>query len=103
MLDQPQHCVRRRIDFDALTWQALNHLSFDTSKSVQELADEAFRDLLKKYRRPLTLKDMLQESIHMLPANDRGGNLGDEELGKHGHDRQRQDRGKTQQAFESVR
>jgi len=70
MLDQSQHDVRRRIGFDALTWQALNHLSFDTSKSVQELAEEAFRDLLKKYRRPVTLMAMLQESIRMLPAND---------------------------------
>jgi len=39
--------------------------------SVQELADEAFRDLLKKHRRPTTLKDMLRESARSHPANDR--------------------------------
>jgi hypothetical protein len=38
---------------------------------VQELADEAFRDLLKKHRRPTTLKDMLRESARSHPANDR--------------------------------
>jgi hypothetical protein len=39
-------------------------------KSVQELADEAFGDLLRKYRRPVTLKDALRDSARLLPAND---------------------------------
>jgi hypothetical protein len=39
--------------------------------SLQELADEAFRDLLKKHRRPTTLKDILRESARSEPANDR--------------------------------
>jgi hypothetical protein len=38
--------------------------------TIQELADEAFRDLLKKYRRPTTLKEMLRESARSQPAND---------------------------------
>lgn len=38
--------------------------------SLQELADEAFRDLLKKHCRPVTLKDMLRESVRQQPAND---------------------------------
>jgi hypothetical protein len=38
---------------------------------LQELADEAFRDLLKKHRRPVTLKEMLRESARSHPANDR--------------------------------
>jgi hypothetical protein len=63
--------VRRRIEFDAETWHALHKLSLDRMMSVQELADEAFRDLLKKHRRPTTLKDMLRESARSHPANDR--------------------------------
>jgi hypothetical protein len=39
-------------------------------KSVQDLAEEAFRDLLKKHRRPTTLKEMLRDSVRMQPAND---------------------------------
>ena len=39
-------------------------------RRVQELADEAFRDLLKKHRRPTTLKEMLRESARSHPAND---------------------------------
>jgi hypothetical protein len=62
--------VRRRIEFDAAIWHVLNNLSLDTGKRLQDLADEAFRDLLKKYRRPVTLRDALRESVRMHPAND---------------------------------
>lgn len=64
--------VRRRIEFNAETWQALHKLSLDSMKSLQDLADEAFRDLLKKHRRPVTLKDMLRESARAHAANDDG-------------------------------
>jgi hypothetical protein len=47
-------------------------LSLDSMKSLQDLADEAFRDLLKKHRRPTTLKEMLRESARAHPANDHG-------------------------------
>ena len=59
--------VRRRIEFDAAIWHVLNNLSLDTGKRLQDLADEAFRDLLKKYRRPVTLRDALRESVRMHP------------------------------------
>jgi hypothetical protein len=62
--------VRRRIAFDTDTWFAFDRLAKDRMVSVQELADEAFRDLLKKHRRPTTLKEMLQESVRSHPAND---------------------------------
>jgi hypothetical protein len=62
--------IRRRIEFDAQTWNALDRLAKDRMATVQELADEAFRDLLKKHRRPTTLKEMLRESIRAQPAND---------------------------------
>lgn len=62
--------VHRRIEFDAETWHALNQLSLDTGKRLQDLADEAFRDLLKKHRRPITLRDALRETVRMQAAND---------------------------------
>jgi hypothetical protein len=62
--------VRKRIEFDAETWQALHQLSLDSARSLQELADEAFRDLLKKHHRPTTLKEMLRASARAQPAND---------------------------------
>jgi hypothetical protein len=62
--------VRRRISFDAQTFAALDRLAKDRMVSLQELAEEAFRDLLKKHRRPTTLKEMLRESARSHPAND---------------------------------
>ena len=62
--------IRRRIEFDGETWIALDRLAKDRMSTVQELADEAFRDLLKKHRRPTTLKEMLRESVRSHPAND---------------------------------
>jgi len=66
---RPPGSVRRRIEFDAETWHVLHKLSLDSMKSLQDLADEAFRDLLKKHRRPTTLKEMLRESVRSHPAN----------------------------------
>jgi hypothetical protein len=62
--------VRRRIAFDVETYLALDRLAKDRMASLQELADEAFRDLLRKHRRPVTLKEMLRESARQQPAND---------------------------------
>jgi hypothetical protein len=62
--------TRKLIEFDAESWQAITGLSRDSMKSVQELMDEAVRDLLKKHNRPATLKEMLQASAGTLPAND---------------------------------
>ncbi len=46
--------IRKRREFDAETYQALDLLGRDSMKTLQELADEAFRDLLKKHGRPVT-------------------------------------------------
>ena len=61
---------RKIIEFDAETWQALQLLARDSMKDFQELANEAFRDLLKKRGRPVTLKEALRDSARREPAND---------------------------------
>jgi hypothetical protein len=67
----PRHSARRKlIEFAPEIWQALALLALDTGKSVQALADEAFADLLRKHRRPTSLKEALKESARRLPAND---------------------------------
>jgi len=63
---------RKLIEFDDETWHALHLLSRDSMKSLQELSDEAFADLLKKRHRPVTLKQALKESLRRQPANDPG-------------------------------
>ena len=62
--------TRKLIEFDAESWHALRQLSGDSMKSLQELAEEAFTDLLKKHGRPITLKQALKESLRRQPAND---------------------------------
>ena len=58
----PEGHVRKLIAFDGETWNALRLLARDSMKDVQELADEAFADLLRKHHRPVTLKEALQAS-----------------------------------------
>ena len=53
---------RKLIEFDTETLQALELLARDSMKDMQELADEAFRDLLKKHGRPTSLKETLRKS-----------------------------------------
>jgi hypothetical protein len=56
MAKQTTEFRRKLVGFDEETWHALNLLSRESMKSFQELADEAFRDLLHKYGRPIDLK-----------------------------------------------
>ena len=62
--------MRKLIAFDNETINALKLLASDRTSSLQELADEAFADLLKKHGRPTDLKDALRQSLCRLPAND---------------------------------
>jgi hypothetical protein len=52
----------KRVQFDDETWQQLDLLAHDQMKDFQELADEAFRDLLQKHGRPASLKEALRRS-----------------------------------------
>jgi antitoxin-like ribbon-helix-helix protein len=64
---------RKLIEFDPETWHALQLLGRDSMKTLQELADEAFSDLLRKHNRPVTLREALRASARRLPANDEPG------------------------------
>ena len=67
---QRAYAKRKLIEFAPEIWQALELLARDTGRDVQALADEAFIELLRKYRRPTSLKEALRESARRLPAND---------------------------------
>ena len=62
--------IGKRVTFDRATWTALDLYARDSMKTFQELADEAFSDLLKKHKRPTDLKDALKQSTRALGAND---------------------------------
>jgi hypothetical protein len=53
----------KRVQFNDETWAAIDALAHDRGVSFQDLVDEAFGDLLKKYRRPVGLKAALKESV----------------------------------------
>jgi hypothetical protein len=54
--------MRKLIDFDDETMAALTQLGRDRMATIQDLADEAFADLLKKHGVPIDLKDALRKS-----------------------------------------
>ena len=54
--------MRKLIDFDDETMAALTQLGRDRMATIQDLADEAFADLLKKHGVPIDLKDALRRS-----------------------------------------
>jgi len=62
--------TRKLIGFDPETLRALELLSSDSGRSLQQLADEAFTDLLAKHHRPRTFKDALKQSARPVPANE---------------------------------
>jgi hypothetical protein len=53
---------RKLIHFHPETLAVLQDLAADRMATVQELADEAFEDLLRKHNRPVGLKAALKES-----------------------------------------
>ena len=60
--------MRKLIAFDDETFDKLRQLGRDRMASFQELADEAFADLLKKHGIPIDLKDALRKSARQSGA-----------------------------------
>ena len=54
--------MRKLIAFDDETMVALTQLSRNRMTTLQELAEEAFADLLKKHGVPIDLKEALRRS-----------------------------------------
>jgi hypothetical protein len=52
----------KRVQIDDETWAALDLLARDRMMTFQELAEEAFADLLKKHGRPVDLRAALRKS-----------------------------------------
>jgi len=55
--------MRKLITFDDDTFDKLKQLARNRMATIQELADEAFTDLLKKHGFPVDLKDALRKSV----------------------------------------
>jgi hypothetical protein len=64
---------RKLVEFDEETWAALDVLARDRLASFQEIADEAFRDLLRKHHRPVGLRAALRQSVKADTGRKRRG------------------------------
>jgi hypothetical protein len=54
--------VGKRLQFDRETWNAIDLLARDQMKSIEEITEEAFRDLLKKHGRSADFREQLKLS-----------------------------------------
>ena len=61
--------MRKLIAFDDDTLNKLTQLARDRMGTFQELADEAFADLLRKHGIPVDLKDALRKSAGLPKAS----------------------------------
>ena len=57
--------MRKLIAFDDDTFDKLKQLGRDRMATIQELADEAFADVLRKHGVPVDLKDALRKSASL--------------------------------------
>ena len=65
--------MRKLIAFDDDTSDKLTQLARDRMATFQELADEAFADVLKKHGRPVDLRAALRKSARAADALEQGG------------------------------
>jgi hypothetical protein len=72
----------KRVHLDDESWAALDLLARDHMMTFQELADEAFADVLKKHGRPVDLRAALRKSAHSVDAPVKG-RAKDRKAGKH--------------------
>lgn len=62
----------KRVQLDDETWASLDLLARDRMMTFQELADEAFADVLKKHGRPVDLRAALRKSAQAADAAEQG-------------------------------
>ena len=67
--------MRKLIAFDDDTFDKLKQLGRGRMATIQELADEAFADLLKKHGIPIDLKDALRKSAALAKAPAKSNTL----------------------------
>ena len=60
--------VGKRVQFDDETWSVINLMRQERRRSFQQLADEAFADLLAKHGHPADLRNQLRVSLGEEPV-----------------------------------
>ena len=60
--------VGKRVQFEEDTWAVVDLLRQERRRSFQQLADEAFADLLAKHGHPVDVKNQLRVSLGKAPV-----------------------------------
>ncbi len=55
--------MRKMVHIGMASLEAMQTLAADTGRTFQELVDEAVADLLRKHRRPVTVREMFDKSL----------------------------------------
>ena len=55
--------VGKRVQFDENTWEAIQAVARQRGRTFQQLADEAFAELVRRYGQPVGLKAGLRDSV----------------------------------------
>ena len=55
--------VGKRLQFDRETWNAIDVMARDQMKSIEEITEEAFADLLRKHGRSADFREQLRLSV----------------------------------------
>jgi hypothetical protein len=63
--------IGKRISFDRETWNAVALLARDQMKDLDEITEEAFRDLLRKYGRSADFREALKLSARAAKTKGR--------------------------------
>ncbi len=63
--------VGKRLQFDRATWNAVDLMRREQMKDLEELTEEAFRDLLKKYGRTADVREAFKLSARKARKNER--------------------------------
>ena len=61
--------MRKLISFDDETYASLVDLGRSRMATIQDIADEAFADVLKKHGMPVDLRDALRKSVKAAAQN----------------------------------
>ena len=64
--------IGKRLQFDRETWNAIDLMARDQMKSIEEITEEAFRDLLKKHGRSADFREQLKLSVRAAKKTSRG-------------------------------